>query len=58
MRSGELPSYRDGGRKILMKSIRDRLDRLFAADTQWHPLVAKPPRSPRNSPRSADRAEA
>jgi excisionase family DNA binding protein len=45
MRTGELESYRDGrARRITMKSIKDRVNRLAAADRKWRPLVTKPPR--------------
>jgi hypothetical protein len=45
MRSGELKSYRDGrSRRVLMKSIKDRVNRLAATDRKWKPLAVKPPR--------------
>jgi hypothetical protein len=59
MRKGELPSYRDGrSRKILLKAIRDRIDRLTQADKEWHPLVVNPPRRQRKPNPAAEHVEA
>jgi hypothetical protein len=58
MRTGELKSYRDGrARRITMKSIKDRVNRLAAADKEWQPIAAKPPRRQQRRT-STDRAEA
>jgi excisionase family DNA binding protein len=45
LRDGELESYRDGrARRITMKSIHDRVNRLGAADKKWQQIAPQPPR--------------
>jgi hypothetical protein len=44
LRSGELKSFRDGrSRRITMKSINDRVNRLARAEKRWTQINPRPP---------------
>ena len=53
LRSGELKSFRDGrSRRITMKSIHDRVNRLAAVDRKWRQITPRPPRNKRQQARA------
>jgi hypothetical protein len=54
LRNGELESYRDGrSRRIVVKSIQDRVNRLARAEKRWTQINPKPPPRNKRQPKAA-----